>query len=98
MAEILRSCHICLNDQNMETLLQPRYVWDKYVEAENSRINFFMEVELESVLNKDSTFESEANVLNHNVELRINYKNTNSYSVFFFALHDIFIVINPETG
>ena len=82
----------------METLLQPGYVWDKYVEAENSRSNFFMEVELESVLNKDSTFESEANVLNHNVELRINDKNTNSYSVFFFALHDIFIVINPETG
>ena len=60
-----------------------------------------MGVELESFSNKDDTIESGANVLNNTVELRINYKNTdavNSYNLVFFALHNIFIVIDPKTG
>ena len=60
-----------------------------------------MGVELESFSNKDDTIESGANVLNNNVELRINYKQVdanNAYNLLFFARHDIFIVIDPETG
>ena len=60
-----------------------------------------MGVELESFSNKDDTIESGANVLNNNVELRIHYRSTaasNAYNLVFFALHDIFIVIDPETG
>ena len=85
----------------MGTLLQPGQSWDEYTAAKNSRSNFFMGVELESFSNKDDTIESGANVLNNNVELRINYKQadaTNAYNLVFFALHDIFIVIDPETG
>jgi len=100
-AELLRAWHIRLNDQDMGTLLQTGQVWDEYTATKNSRSNFFMGVELESFSNKDDTIESGANVLNNNVELRINYKATdatNTYNLVFFALHDIFIVIDPETG
>ena len=99
MAELLRAWHIRLNDTDMETLLQPGQTWDEYTAAKNSRINFYMGVELESFSNKDDTIESGANVLNNNVELRINYKSdaaTNVYNLVFFALHDIFIVIDPR--
>ena len=101
MAELLRSWHVRLNDQEMGTLLQPGQVWDEYSSLKNSRSNYFMGVELESFSNKDDTIESGANVLNNNVELRINYASTAAsytYNLVFFALHDIFIVIDPETG
>ena len=101
MAELLRAWHIRLNDQEMGTLLQPGQVWDEYTTLKNSRSNYFMGVELESFSNKDDTIESGANVLNNNVELRINYASTAAsytYNLVFFALHDIFIVIDPETG
>ena len=63
-------------------------------------------MELESFSNKDNTIESSVhvNVLNNNVELHINkyYKTRDAsnytYNLMFFALHDIFIMINPETG
>ena len=100
-AELLRAWHIRLNDQDMGTLLQPGQSWDEYTAGKNSRSNFYMGVELESFSNKGDTIESGANVLNNNVELRINYKQadaTNAYNLVFFALHDIFIVIDPETG
>ena len=100
-AELLHAWHICLNDQDMETLLQSGQVWDEYIASENSRSNFYMGVELESFSNKDDTIESGAIVLNNNVKLCINYKQanaTNTYNLVFFALHDIFIGIDPETG
>ena len=100
-AELLRAWHIRLNDQDMGTLLQPGQSWDECVSGENSRSNFYMGVELESFSNKDDTIESGANVLNNNVELRINYKQVdanNASNLLFFARHDIFIVIDPETG
>ena len=53
-----------------------------------------MGVELESFSNKDDTIESGANVLNNNVELRINYKQadaTNTYNLVFFALYVILL-------
>jgi len=100
-AKLLRAWHIRLNDQDMGTLLQPGQSWDECATGVNSRSNFYMGVELESFSNKDDTIESGANVLNNNVELQINYKQadaTNTYNLLFFALHDIFIVIDPETG
>ena len=61
-----------------------------------------MGVESESFSNKDDTIESGANVLNNKMELRINYASaitaTNTYNLVFFAHHDIFIVIDLETG
>ena len=90
-----------LNDQDMCTLPRPTQVWDEYTAGSNCQSNFFMGVELESFSNKDDTIESGANVLNNNVELRINYKAADAnftYNLIFFALHDIFIVIDPETG
>ena len=61
-----------------------------------------MGVELESFSNKDNTIKSGANVLNNKVELRINYATgitaNFTYNLVFFALQDIFIVIDPETG
>jgi len=101
-AELLRSWHIRLNDQDMTTLLDPTKVWDEYQAGHNCRSNFFMGVELESFRSKDDTIKSSANVLNNNVELRINYASAITanftYNLVFFALYDIFIVIDPETG
>ena len=73
-AELLRAWHIHLNDQDMGTLLQPGQSWDECATGVYSRSNFYMGVELESFSNKDDTISSGANVLNNNVELRINYK------------------------
>ena len=79
-----------------------------YTDATNyflKRSNAVYGIELESFSNKDDTIESGANVLNNNVELRINFDSadtlyttgTQSYNCMFFALHDIFLVIHPET-
>ena len=59
---------------------------------------------MESFSNKDNTIESGCNVFNNNVQLHINYStNMNmaasfNYNLLLFALHDIFLVIDPETG
>ena len=65
--------HICLNNQDIGTLLISGQSWDEYVKGENSRAYFYFGAELESLSYKDSTIESGANVFNNNVELRINY-------------------------
>ena len=36
MAELLRAWHICLNDTDMGTLLQPGQTWDEYTAAKKS--------------------------------------------------------------
>ena len=64
--------------------------------------NIVFGVELESMSNKSNVIESGANVLNNNIELRCNFTqgttSTTGMNVVFFALHDVFIVIDPDTG
>ena len=56
---------------------------------------------MELITNKDNSIESEANALNNNTELCIKYKKVDAVyacNLVFFALHDIFIMNDPETG
>ena len=60
-----------------------------------------MGVQTESFCNNDNTIDSGGNVLNNNVKLLINYEQVDAnyaYNLAVFALHDIIIVIDLETG
>lgn len=107
-AELLRSFHVRLNDQNWPTLIQYNsYLRDYY--ADNGKASLssfaaqsdaFFGVELESFNQKNNAIECGANVLNNNIELRMNFSATsaNNYNLIVYGYHDVFVVIDPNTG
>jgi hypothetical protein len=106
-SELMRAWHVRLQDSDWPTLitnstaaagLNPCILAD-YTANSLCKSNMVYGVELESMSNKNNVIESGANTLNTNVEIRMNMAAaTNAQNIVFFALHDVFIVIDPDTG
>ena len=107
-AELLRSFHVRLNDQNWPTLIQhnswlPDYTAGASIATLSSfcaQSDAFFGVDLESFGQKSDMIECGANVLNNNIELRLNFSANSNYAMnlIVYGFHDVFIVIDPNTG
>lgn len=105
IAETLRAWHVRLQDADYPTLLREDYDYlqKKHVDGGYTS-NMVYGVELESFSNKSDVIESGINVLNNNIEVRLNMSSVaadgedNTMVMTFYALHDVFLVIDPETG
>lgn len=103
-AELMRAWHVRLQDSTWSTLFTPANIAAGKADSTSlTKSNVVYGVELESMSNKNNVIESGANVLNTNVEVRMNFSADatpagSTYNIVFFALHDVFTVIDPDTG
>ena len=98
VSELCRAWHVRHGDSDFPTCLTGGKV---YRETDDNReSNMVYGIELESFSGKSNTIESGLNVLNSVLQMRGTFSDTadDAYTLRFYCMFDIFIVIDPETG